>query len=351
MILVLRNNHREAVAKETLARRAELVELGNAVGRDIARLHQEVGKKLETEGTVAQKAQSELSVEVCKVRARVDEVSDRLDAHHCEFSSHAKAVSEALDSSSSDLIGLAKAVKDHVQEAEQRVEAVRRELDDRFGALESRCNALDSQHHEQGCELRKALGAKGSAGVLEAVQEALDSKADLEAVEAGLGELGKELRAEFEASRFRGRATLENALEMIEERLNEKAAATELGELRAKVTDAMEELDSDNVYVAKKLASVQRALEKKLDKKAASACMHIDTYLKTKGVKLTSASGKRTSSPLRVSASSRAATEDYEDLSPSSLPKSPSSPRVNGTGRRAGFLSPARRAMAKLASP
>ena len=308
----------------------------------------------DSEAQKAASGLSELSAELSGVRGRADEEAKLVREHYGEFASHRDAVNESLGSSGSDLIGVAEALKRHAREAEEQSQRMRTEVEGRCGALDERCEALDSQHKEHVRKIEKALGSKGGAEALVAVQEALDRKADAATVEDELEKIAAKIVEAEAEMRARGEATMEAALEAIQGRLDGKASAAELETLSKRVLGAVEELESNSAYVAdtvaKKLVSVQRALDKKADLKAAAACVHIQAFMKNNGTKIT-ASGRKMA-PLNKEkdsastrslsrAPSRAATEDYDD--PLS---SPSSPRKSPRGR-VGALSSAMRAITK----
>ena len=329
------------------------------MGLDVAKLHDTVAQQLETErkarDSMARKMQSErsaaetgLSAELSKVSDRLTEQSGRVDAHYSEFSTHQKAVTEALGGkgSATDLIAVAQALEQRAKDTDKQNQVMRKELEDRYNklasALRESCNALNSQHHEHVGKIEKALGTKGGAETLMAVQEALDRKADATEVSAELEALGKRLLAadaKLEAGQSKARGALEEAAAELRAHVDVKAGGAELEALREKVSAALEDLESNlsqtdmglNALkdavdahadsmdafsadmantVAKKLSTMQKALDGKVDFAAAASCVHISSYMKDKGIK---GSGKKSTGGIRDD-TARLSLENISDM-------------------------------------
>jgi hypothetical protein len=136
-------------------------------------------------------------------------------------------------------------IESKVEEVEQQL---RKELSD-----------VGAEHDSQYAKVRAALAAPGGGSALLEVARELEVKAQ--------------------------------ELEKLREVMDQKSQAADLNVSALKDAidshaDAMDVFSSDMAAtVAKKLSSMQRALEGKADLSAAAACVHVSTYLKEKGIK------------------------------------------------------------------
>jgi len=333
-LLSERKARKESVAEEYNARREEITELGNAVGLDVAKLHEQLGQMAEAErrarDALARRISEEretsegnMSAELSRLTDHFHEFRGSVDAHIEEFGKHQRAVHEALGSkgTAKDLIAVAQAIEQRAKDAEVQIRSVRNELDSRCNklasALRESCNALSEEHEQHVAKVEAALHAKGSANELLSVAEALERKVDKSTMETSLEAVATQMNgrlSESEAQQGKVQAALQAALaapgggtallqvakeletksqelEKLREVLEQTSSAAEMNVSALKDAidshaDAMDVFSSDMAAtVAKKLSSMQRALEGKADLSAAAACVHVSTYLKEKGIK------------------------------------------------------------------